>query len=69
MPDFPGARSLIVAKIHRISDSCGYAVPRFEHLAERDGLQRWAENRTADGIRAYQTEKNACSIDGLPALS
>ncbi len=65
---FPGARSVILAKIDRISDSCGYAVPRYEHSSDRDGLQRWAQNKGKDEIRAYQAEKNARSIDGLPAL-
>ena len=68
LPDFPGVRSVIVAQIHRISDSCGYSVPRMRHADERDGLQRWAANKGPDGIRAYQAQKNARSIDGLPAL-
>lgn len=68
MPDFPGARSVIVAHISRVSDSCGYAVPRYAYRADRDGLQRWADNKGKDDLREYQARNNARSIDGLPAL-
>jgi hypothetical protein len=64
----PGVRSVILAHINRVSDSCGYAVPRYGYQADRDGLQRWASNRGEAEILAYQAEKNARSIDGLPAL-
>jgi len=68
MPVFPGARSVIRAHISRVSDSCGYAVPRYSYQADRDGLQRWADNKGKEDILAYQAQKNARSIDGLPAL-
>lgn len=68
MPVFAGARSVIRAHITRVSDSCGYAVPRYSYQADRDGLQRWAENKRQQEILAYQAEKNTHSIDGLPAL-
>ena len=31
-------------------------------------LAAWADHKGADGLRDYQVEKNAASIDGLPAL-
>lgn len=68
MPALPGIRSVILAHITRVSDSCGYAVPRYSYQSDRDGLQRWAENKGRQDILAYQAEKNARSIDGLPAL-
>jgi len=61
-------RSIIVVDIHRIADSCGYAVPVMELTEERDVLDRWAEKKSADDLEAYRAEKNALSIDGLPAL-
>jgi len=67
--DFPtGARAIITATITRVSDSCGYSVPRLDFVADRDALEKWSEKKGADGLRQYREEKNASSIDGLPAL-
>lgn len=65
--DYPGARSIIRIRATRISDSCGFGVPRYEHKGERDQLQRWAERKGPEGIAEYQRENNAESIDGLPS--
>ena len=62
-------RAIIVAELDRISDSCGYAVPRMDLGEERDLLARWADRKTPDQLVTYRAEKNAVSIDGLPALS
>ena len=61
-------RAIIVVSADRISDSCGYAVPVMTLDHERDLLIRWAENRTPAGLVSYRSERNAASIDGLPAL-
>jgi hypothetical protein len=66
--DHPGARGAVVVDVHRVSDSCGYAVPLMSHEGDRDLLTRWSENRGDDGLAAYRVTKNAASIDGLPAL-
>lgn len=67
--DHPGARGVVVVDVHRVSDSCGYAVPLMSHDGDRDLLTRWSENRGEDGLTAYRATKNAASIDGLPALA
>lgn len=61
-------RAIIVVDLHRIADSCGYAVPVMELVAERDVLTRWADGKPAEELAAYRAAKNAVSIDGLPAL-
>ena len=61
-------RSIILVEIDRIADSCGYAVPVMEVTAERDVLDRWAQKKSAAELSAYRAERNAVSIDGLPAL-
>ena len=68
-PARPGARAVIVVEVDRVSDSCGFAVPLLEHVGDRDQLVRWAAKRGEDGLATYRREKNARSIDGLPALS
>jgi len=68
-PQFAGPRAIITARITRVSDSCGYSVPRLAFVEERDTLERWSEKKGAEGLREYRRKKNASSIDGLPALS
>jgi Pyridoxamine 5'-phosphate oxidase len=62
-------RAIIVIDLERIADSCGYAVPIMELVQERDVLVRHDEKKTPAELAAYRAEKNAVSIDGLPALS
>jgi hypothetical protein len=61
-------RSVIRVQVDRISDSCGYGVPRYEYVGERDQLIRWSARKGEDGVRSYQRDKNRHSIDGLPGL-
>lgn len=67
-PDHPGDRAIVRVDLRRISDSCGYAVPRYDYVGERDTLNRWAESKGPEGLRAYRREKNSRSLDGLPGL-
>jgi hypothetical protein len=63
-----GVRSIIVVTAERISDSCGYGVPLMVFGAHRRQMAEWVERKGEDGVRAYQAEKNAESLDGLPGL-
>jgi hypothetical protein len=67
-PDYPGGRAILRVRLMRISDSCGYAVPRYDYVGERDTLVRWAESKGTDGLIRYRDEKNTHSLDGLPGL-
>lgn len=64
-----GLRSVIRIECTRISDSCGYGVPLFDFVGPREQLTKWAENKGADGVKAYLQQKNLTSIDGLPGVS
>ena len=61
-------RAIIVVDLDRVADSCGYAVPEMELTQERDLLVRSDDKKSAGQLDAYRAEKNAVSIDGLPAL-
>jgi hypothetical protein len=61
-------RAIIDVAVHRTADSCGYAVPVMELTSERDLLVGWADRKSQADLQAYRAEKNAASIDGLPAL-
>ncbi len=67
-PEHPGVRAILRVRLSRISESCGYAVPRYDYVAGRDTLIRWAENKGPDGLQRYRQKKNARSLDGLPGL-
>ncbi|HVL81372.1 MAG TPA: pyridoxamine 5'-phosphate oxidase family protein [Actinomycetota bacterium] len=67
-PDHPGARSIVRVDVERISDSCGYAVPLYDYVGDRDVLDRWTERKGPEGLLAYRAERNAVSLDGLPGL-
>lgn len=64
-----GARSIVVADVRRVSDSCGYGVPKMDFVENRRQLDSWARKKGDDGVAAYQAERNAFSLDGLPGLA
>lgn len=67
-PGHVGARAVIVVDVDRVSDSCGWGVPQMDFVADRDIMRPWAEKKGPDGLEQYRAEKNAVSLDGLPAL-
>jgi hypothetical protein len=72
----PGAperlRSLVVVDVERIADSCGFGVPLMRYEGERPQGAAWAEVKLRKGgpgaLREYVAQRNATSIDGLPAF-
>lgn len=62
----PGARQIVVLDVESVGTSCGYGVPRFDYVEERDTLTRWAEAKGEEGLREYWQKKNSLSIDGFP---
>lgn len=61
-----GARAVILLDVERIADSCGFSVPRYEFVGDRDVLDRWTDARSDEQLRDYRLDKNGLSIDGLP---
>ena len=59
-------RQIIVADIHKVQTSCGFSVPLYHYLGERDHADKWAESKGAEGLEKYKMEKNQASMDGLP---
>lgn len=62
----PGTRQIFDISIESTQTSCGMSIPFFEYKGEREELNDWANEKGKDGIKAYWTEKNQTSIDGLP---
>lgn len=65
---YPSTRQIIVADIHRVQTSCGYGVPLYDYVGERDIHFKWAETKGQDGLKDYLLEKNLVSADGLPTV-
>ena len=65
-------RTVIRVEVERIADSCGFGVPLMAYEGERPQSRAWAQSKLAKGgpgaLDEYVAEKNAASIDGLPAL-
>jgi hypothetical protein len=62
-------RSVIRIDVERVADSCGYGVPFMQFEGKRTQYDAWVDKKVRDGgLDAYVAEKNAESIDGLPAV-
>ena len=64
-------RAIVVIDVARVSKSCGYGVPVMEQTGEREhfDLSKRKRLRTMGpaAMMAFESERNARSIDGLPA--
>ncbi len=67
-PQYSSSRSIIKVRLHRIADSCGYAIPLYDYKGDRDTLLKWADRKGKEGIDEYVQQKNRKSLDGLPAF-
>ena len=63
---FPGTRQIILADITRVQTSCGFGVPLYEYVEQRDALVKWSQKKGEEALERYRQEKNQGSIDGLP---
>ena len=66
-PPHPGVRAVIRVAVSRVADSCGYAVPRMTLDGERDVLDLANAKKGTEKLARYRVDRNAASIDGLPA--
>ena len=65
----PYLRAVVTVDVARVSDSCGYAVPRMDLVEERETLDAVWQSRDDARIATYLVERNAASLDGLPGLA
>lgn len=61
--DNVGARQIFEMDVKLVQTSCGFAVPVYEFVAERQTLNNWAEKQGRAGIEEYWQSKNRLSID------
>lgn len=65
-PENPGARQIYDMNVEMVQTSCGWAVPLYDHVKDRNILAQWAVAKGQDGIETHWRNKNQHSIDGLP---
>ena len=65
-PAIAGTRQIVRVKVESVQTSCGFGVPFYEFLSDRQLLKEWAEKKGEEGVYAYWQAKNQQSIDGLP---
>lgn len=65
--DLPGVRQIMRIHVNRVKTSCGFGVPLFELVGQRDTLIEWANRKGETGLVEYRQRRNTTSMDGLPA--
>ncbi len=65
-PPIPGARQIFDLDVDLVQTSCGFAVPLYEYIGEREQLNTWASKKGKNGLKEYWKEKNKVSLDGKP---
>jgi len=68
-PEQPACRSIIDIELNRISKSCGFGVPLYEHKAERPSLPNWIHSQSSETLAEYCRKNNAESLDGLAGIA
>ena len=63
---FVGTRQFFELKVELVLTSCGFGVPRYKYVGERNALTKWADNVGRDGMKKYWEEKNQVTLDGKP---
>jgi hypothetical protein len=65
-PPLPGSRQVIEMDVDLAQTSCGMGVPLYDYAGDREALNRWAERKGSEGVRAYWNDRNRLSLDGRP---
>ena len=65
-PPMPGARQIFDLDVTYVLTSCGFGVPLYDFVGERDTLRRWAEQKGTTGLNEHWAEYNRFSIDAKP---
>ncbi len=60
-----GTRQFFEMKVELVLTSCGYAVPQYEFIKERDTLKKWSDKKGREGIEEYWAENNVETLDGV----
>jgi len=59
-----GARQIFTLNIEMVQTSCGYAVPYYDFVGERNTLDNWANKKSTIELEQYKKNNNRQSING-----
>ena len=63
--EFIGARQFFKMNVELVLTSCGFGVPQYKYIGERNKLQKWAEKKGREGMKLYWSEKNVVTLNGI----
>ncbi len=61
-----GTRQIMRLNIDLVQTSCGYGVPLFDYVGERDAIENWHDAKSDDELTEYWRDNGVESMDGLP---
>jgi hypothetical protein len=65
-PNYINSRQFIEFNFDLVQTSCGFGVPFYEHIGDRENMDKWVASKGEQGIKDYWKQKNQISLDGLP---
>jgi hypothetical protein len=65
-PESNGARQIIDMQVDLVHTSCGFGVPLYDFVGQRQDLTNWIAKKGPEGIAQYWEDRNAESLDGKP---
>jgi hypothetical protein len=63
---YPGQRQIFDLTVDLVVTSCGFGVPEYHYVEDRETLNNWADKKGEAGIRDYWEKNNQVSLDGFP---
>lgn len=66
MPEAVGTRQFFKLTVDLVQKSCGFGVPFYDYVKDREMLKESAEKKGPEGIEAYWRDRNQASLDGRP---
>jgi len=65
-PPLPGARQILDLDVDLVLTSCGFGVPLFDYVGQRETLRQWGVKKGPEGVREFWEKRNQISIDNRP---
>ena len=47
----------------KLKTSCGFGVPEYKYIGERNKLQKWVEKKACEGMKVYWSQKNVETVN------
>ena len=61
-PSLPGARRILDRDVDLVLTSCGFGVPLFDYVGQRDTLREWAEKKGPEGVREFWEKRTRSAL-------